>query len=111
MKLFVLLLVTILLLEGFAEALTSSNAADSLTTADEGSERVVLHKKYHPKKISCSYACARRCRKASRKNVCGRACKTCCTRCHCVPPGTYGNKNACPCYASLKTHGHKPKCP
>ncbi|KAL6315544.1 hypothetical protein AAG906_000846 [Vitis piasezkii] len=59
----------------------------------------------------CSYACSRRCRKASRKNVCNRACKTCCKRCHCVPPGTYGNKNMCPCYASLKTHGHKPKCP
>ncbi|KAK8951299.1 Gibberellin-regulated protein 1 [Platanthera zijinensis] len=52
-----------------------------------------------------------RCRKASRKNVCTRACGTCCFRCHCVPPGTYGNKNACPCYAGLRTHGRKPKCP
>lgn len=59
----------------------------------------------------CNYACARRCSKSSRKNVCHRACKSCCTTCHCVPPGTYGNKGLCPCYAKLKTHGNKPKCP
>ena len=59
----------------------------------------------------CPHACAKRCRSASRKNVCTRACGTCCMRCHCVPPGTYGNRNACPCYASLRTHGGKPKCP
>ncbi|KAF3777327.1 Snakin-2 protein [Nymphaea thermarum] len=29
-------------------------------------------------------------------------------RCNCVPPGTYGHKNVCPCYASLKTHGDQP---
>jgi hypothetical protein len=28
-----------------------------------------------------------------------------------VPPGTYGNQEKCPCYASLTTHGGKPKCP
>lgn len=59
----------------------------------------------------CSSACSRRCKEASRKKRCTRACKSCCMRCHCVPPGTYGHKNACPCYARLKTHGNKLKCP
>ncbi|CBI18167.3 hypothetical protein PVL29_024519 [Vitis rotundifolia] len=112
MKLFSVFIISILLLQAFAEAsLVISNAEHSLTSVDESRDEVALHKKSHPRKINCSYACSRRCRKASRKNVCSRACKTCCKRCHCVPPGTYGNKNMCPCYASLKTHGHKPKCP
>lgn len=59
----------------------------------------------------CGYACSRRCVRSSRKKVCHRACKSCCSRCHCVPPGTSGNVRSCPCYASLRTHGNKPKCP
>ncbi|KAL3820146.1 hypothetical protein ACJIZ3_006051 [Penstemon smallii] len=39
------------------------------------------------------------------------ACGTCCARCNCVPPGTYGNFETCPCYASLTTHGGRKKCP
>ncbi|KAK9162148.1 hypothetical protein Syun_003050 [Stephania yunnanensis] len=70
-----------------------------------------LHKMYRRPKINCEFACARRCREASRVKVCARACGSCCARCQCVPPGTYGNKAACPCYATLKTHGSKPKCP
>ncbi|XP_057973624.1 gibberellin-regulated protein 9-like [Malania oleifera] len=111
MKLFLLLLITILIFQVFAETLSAGNAEDSFATADAGKELVALHKKYPTRKINCNYACGRRCREASRKNVCSRACKACCARCHCVPPGTYGNKAACPCYASLRTHGHKPKCP
>ncbi|XP_020107259.1 gibberellin-regulated protein 9-like isoform X1 [Ananas comosus] len=61
--------------------------------------------------INCNFACARRCMKASRKNVCARACGTCCIKCQCVPAGTSGNKTMCPCYANLRTHGLKPKCP
>ncbi|GMP48056.1 hypothetical protein CsSME_00015550 [Camellia sinensis var. sinensis] len=110
-KLFSIFIITILLFQAFAEVLAFNNAVDSLASKDENSVGVAVYKKYHPKKINCNYACSRRCREASRKKVCDRACKTCCMRCHCVPPGTYGNKNACPCYASLKTHGHKPKCP
>ena len=34
-----------------------------------------------------------------------------CTKCNCVPPGTFGNKDLCPCYADMKTHGNKLKCP
>ncbi|XP_015969834.1 gibberellin-regulated protein 1 [Arachis duranensis] len=61
--------------------------------------------------IDCSGACAARCRLSSRPNLCRRSCGTCCQRCNCVPPGTAGNQEVCPCYASLTTHGGKRKCP
>ncbi|RYQ92916.1 hypothetical protein Ahy_B09g099156 [Arachis hypogaea] len=61
--------------------------------------------------IDCGRKCGYRCSKAGRPKICMRACKTCCQRCNCVPPGTAGNQNACPCYASLTTHGGKLKCP
>ncbi|MQM22130.1 hypothetical protein Taro_055178, partial [Colocasia esculenta] len=51
------------------------------------------------------------CSKASRHKMCIRACNTCCQRCHCVPPGTSGNEDVCPCYANMKTHGGRHKCP
>ncbi|KAL2937233.1 Gibberellin-regulated protein 3 [Bienertia sinuspersici] len=56
-------------------------------------------------------ACVIRCSKNSRTNLCERACGSCCKRCKCVPPGTYGNYDVCPCYASLTTRGGRPKCP
>ncbi|KAM7519189.1 hypothetical protein LguiB_018151 [Lonicera macranthoides] len=107
MKLFTFFIISLILIQAFTEAFSVENEADSLARMDEAA----LNKKYHPHKINCSYACARRCRKASRNKICKRACKTCCERCNCVPPGTYGNTAQCPCYASLKTHGNKPKCP
>ncbi|VFQ76898.1 unnamed protein product [Cuscuta campestris] len=61
--------------------------------------------------IDCGAACAGRCKVASRQKICMRACKTCCGRCNCVPPGTSGHKEVCPCYANMTTHGGKPKCP
>uniref|UniRef100_K7MP20 Gibberellin-regulated protein 29 n=1 Tax=Glycine max TaxID=3847 RepID=K7MP20_SOYBN len=61
--------------------------------------------------IDCNGACAARCRLSSRPRLCQRACGTCCRRCNCVPPGTAGNQEVCPCYASLTTHGGKRKCP
>ncbi|QHO36648.1 hypothetical protein HN51_029927 [Arachis hypogaea] len=61
--------------------------------------------------IDCGGKCGYRCSKAGRPKMCMRACKTCCQRCNCVPPGTARNQNACPCYASLTTHGGKLKCP
>ncbi|KAG5033808.1 hypothetical protein AAZX31_04G023600 [Glycine max] len=61
--------------------------------------------------IDCNAACAARCRLASRQRMCHRACGTCCRRCNCVPPGTSGNQEVCPCYASLRTHGGRRKCP
>ncbi|PSS31256.1 Snakin-2 like [Actinidia chinensis var. chinensis] len=62
-------------------------------------------------KIDCGGACKERCKLSSRQNLCKRACGTCCQRCNCVPPGTSGNQDACPCYATLTTHGGRKKCP
>ncbi|XP_019433064.1 PREDICTED: gibberellin-regulated protein 3-like [Lupinus angustifolius] len=62
-------------------------------------------------KIDCAGKCNYRCSKASRPNRCLRACNTCCERCNCVPPGTSGNTEVCPCYANMETDGGKKKCP
>ncbi|KAK6938954.1 Gibberellin regulated protein [Dillenia turbinata] len=62
-------------------------------------------------KIDCGAACTARCGSSSRPNLCKRACGTCCARCNCVPPGTYGNLDDCPCYANMTTRGNKRKCP
>ncbi|XP_058785449.1 gibberellin-regulated protein 1-like [Vicia villosa] len=61
--------------------------------------------------IDCNGACAARCRLASRQRLCHRACGTCCRRCNCVPPGTSGGQEVCPCYAKQTTHGGRRKCP
>ncbi|KAH6831502.1 GAST1-like protein 3 [Perilla frutescens var. hirtella] len=62
-------------------------------------------------KIECGGACAARCALARRQNRCTRACESCCAHCNCVPPGTYGNYDACPCYAKLTTRHNNLKCP
>ncbi|XP_021284635.1 gibberellin-regulated protein 11-like [Herrania umbratica] len=62
-------------------------------------------------KIDCDGTCDVRCKLSSRPNLCKRACETCCDRCSCVPPGTSGNYDACPCYRDMTTHGGKHKCP
>ncbi|EEF35557.1 gibberellin-regulated protein 9 [Ricinus communis] len=113
MKLFLIFVIIILLLQIYLGHSFLTSSANSPANIDGGSDVVAIDKKhhYHHKKINCGYACSRRCRESSRKNVCHRACRTCCLRCQCVPPGTYGNKHVCPCYASLRTHGNKPKCP
>ncbi|KAK3424916.1 hypothetical protein EUGRSUZ_F01655 [Eucalyptus grandis] len=59
----------------------------------------------------CGAACATRCRLTSRRKMCKRACGTCCARCNCVPPGTSGNEDVCPYYATMTTHGGRHKCP
>ncbi|CAN6481411.1 unnamed protein product [Victoria cruziana] len=61
--------------------------------------------------VDCGAACTGRCSKASRQDRCIQVCNSCCMTCNCVPPGTFGNKDKCPCYASLTTHGGRPKCP
>ncbi|XP_078434066.1 cypmaclein-like [Wolffia australiana] len=62
-------------------------------------------------KIDCGAECTRRCSKTSRRSMCLRACGGCCAKCQCVPPGTAGNLQFCPCYARIRTRGGKPKCP
>ncbi|VFQ76899.1 unnamed protein product [Cuscuta campestris] len=61
--------------------------------------------------IDCGASCAVRCKLSSRPRLCKRACGTCCARCNCVPPGTAGNEELCPCYATMTTHGGRHKCP
>ncbi|XP_062074386.1 gibberellin-regulated protein 1 [Humulus lupulus] len=63
------------------------------------------------KSIECGGSCAARCQLSSRPRLCKRACGTCCRRCNCVPPGTAGNLEVCPCYANMTTHGGRRKCP
>ncbi|CAJ1976824.1 unnamed protein product [Sphenostylis stenocarpa] len=57
----------------------------------------------------CNGMCKYRCSKAGRHKMCIRACNSCCKRCNCVPPGTFGNRDLCPCYATLTTHGGRLK--
>ena len=61
----------------------------------------------------CSGKCKVRCSKASVKDRCLKYCGICCAKCNCVPSGTYGNKDECPCYRDMVTGGakKKPKCP
>ncbi|KAL7156050.1 hypothetical protein ABFS83_03G117100 [Erythranthe nasuta] len=116
-----ILLIALFAIQAFAEAksVIDATTTHSLSEGEDGGENLgSLIKKHHhhhhhrhPRTINCSYECSRRCSKASRKKICLRACNTCCARCHCVPPGTYGNKDLCPCYASQRTHGNRPKCP
>ncbi|XP_008781527.2 gibberellin-regulated protein 9 [Phoenix dactylifera] len=107
------LLLCCLILSLFLQEVAEASIDNSFGFSDiQGNEEVAaLYGIRRQPRINCRFACARRCMKASRKNVCTRACGTCCLRCHCVPPGTSGNKNSCPCYARLRTHGHKLKCP
>ncbi|XAR64195.1 hypothetical protein NMG60_11024444 [Bertholletia excelsa] len=67
--------------------------------------------RYLLQQIDCGAACKARCQLSSRPNLCNRACGTCCQRCNCVPPGTSGNEDVCPCYANMTTHGGRHKCP
>ncbi|XP_021905263.1 gibberellin-regulated protein 14 [Carica papaya] len=63
-------------------------------------------------RLDCFPLCGQRCKLHSRKNLCVRACVTCCSRCKCVPPGTYGNREVCgKCYTDMTTHGNRIKCP
>ncbi|EAZ36571.1 hypothetical protein OsJ_20910 [Oryza sativa Japonica Group] len=59
----------------------------------------------------CSPKCAGRCSNTQYKKACLTFCNKCCAKCLCVPPGTYGNKGACPCYNNWKTKEGGPKCP
>ncbi|KAJ0889729.1 putative gibberellin regulated protein [Helianthus annuus] len=59
----------------------------------------------------CDSKCAVRCSKAGRQDRCLKYCGICCKDCHCVPSGTYGNKDECPCYRDKKNSKGRPKCP
>lgn len=59
----------------------------------------------------CDSKCKVRCSKAGAKDRCLKYCGICCKKCKCVPSGTYGNKQECPCYRDMKNSKGKPKCP
>ncbi|CAK9311581.1 unnamed protein product [Citrullus colocynthis] len=59
----------------------------------------------------CRPRCNYRCSATSHRKPCMFFCQKCCAKCLCVPPGTYGNKQVCPCYNNWKTQQGGPKCP
>ncbi|XP_061360615.1 gibberellin-regulated protein 12-like [Gastrolobium bilobum] len=59
----------------------------------------------------CSNACDVRCSATQYKKACLTYCNYCCAKCLCVPSGTYGHKEECPCYNNMKTKEGGPKCP
>ncbi|TVU19153.1 hypothetical protein EJB05_35289 [Eragrostis curvula] len=59
----------------------------------------------------CGGRCAARCSATAYRKPCMFFCQKCCTACLCVPAGTYGNKETCPCYNNWKTKRGGPKCP
>ncbi|KAG0517859.1 hypothetical protein BDA96_09G125600 [Sorghum bicolor] len=59
----------------------------------------------------CGGRCAARCSATAYRKPCLFFCRKCCATCLCVPAGTYGNKNTCPCYNNWKTKRGGPKCP
>ncbi|CAL9068644.1 unnamed protein product [Musa banksii] len=59
----------------------------------------------------CAGKCEYRCSETSHKKPCLFFCKMCCAKCLCVPSGTDGHKEECPCYNNWKTKEGKPKCP
>ncbi|KAI3933702.1 hypothetical protein MKW92_052568 [Papaver armeniacum] len=42
---------------------------------------------------------------------CLKYCGICCQECNCVPSGTFGNKDECPCYIDKKNSKGESKCP
>ncbi|OIW14900.1 hypothetical protein TanjilG_30619 [Lupinus angustifolius] len=59
----------------------------------------------------CDSKCLVRCSKAGVQDRCLRYCGICCEKCSCVPSGTYGNKDECPCYRDIKNSKGQDKCP
>ncbi|AED97241.1 Gibberellin-regulated protein 10 [Arabidopsis thaliana] len=60
----------------------------------------------------CGGKCNVRCSKAGRQDRCLKYCNICCEKCnYCVPSGTYGNKDECPCYRDMKNSKGTSKCP
>ncbi|KAF1867663.1 hypothetical protein Lal_00050096 [Lupinus albus] len=59
----------------------------------------------------CSGACDYRCSETHHQKPCLLYCNQCCQTCLCVPSGTNGHKEECPCYNNWKTQEGKPKCP
>ncbi|KAF3611448.1 hypothetical protein DY000_02044925 [Brassica cretica] len=62
--------------------------------------------------VACGGKCNVRCSKASQHDLCIKDCNICCQKCNgCVPSGTYGHRDECPCYRDIKNSKGGPKCP
>ncbi|XP_024515710.1 peamaclein [Selaginella moellendorffii] len=61
--------------------------------------------------LNCAAACDYRCSKAGLHKRCLKYCNICCGKCQCVPPGTAGNREVCPCYNEMKNSRGGHKCP
>ncbi|CAF2076340.1 hypothetical protein Bca4012_089813 [Brassica carinata] len=86
----------------FSNANELENSSESIhTEGGEGSVKIG----------DCPAACDVRCSATSHKSACLMYCNQCCKKCLCVPSGTYGNKEECPCYNNWKTQEGGPKCP
>ncbi|KAL2935391.1 Gibberellin-regulated protein 6 [Bienertia sinuspersici] len=59
----------------------------------------------------CYGRCSQRCSETRKRHDCMFFCMKCCRTCLCVPPGTYANKEVCPCYNNWKTKRGTSKCP
>ncbi|XP_010475932.1 PREDICTED: gibberellin-regulated protein 8-like isoform X1 [Camelina sativa] len=62
---------------------------------------------------ACGGKCTVRCSKNDRQHEeCIKDCNICCQKCNnCVPSGTYGNRDECPCYRDMKNSKGGSKCP
>ncbi|KAJ3673042.1 hypothetical protein LUZ60_006416 [Juncus effusus] len=60
----------------------------------------------------CGKKCDGRCSAKGEASRCKPYCLMCCAKCNCVPSGTYGNKDECPCYRDMVSPKTKrSKCP
>ncbi|XP_048435478.1 gibberellin-regulated protein 12-like [Pyrus x bretschneideri] len=63
------------------------------------------------KAIDCPKACKLRCSPTLHKKPCMFFCNKWCAKCLCVPSGTHGHKENCPCYNYWKAkEAGRPKC-
>ncbi|KAI3419091.1 uncharacterized protein J3R85_013442 [Psidium guajava] len=79
--------------------------------ASQGSHQMYGTTQGSLKPQDCRPRCTSRCSQTSYKKPCMFFCQKCCAKCLCVPAGTYGNKQTCPCYNNWKTKRGGPKCP
>ncbi|XP_006649745.1 peamaclein-like [Oryza brachyantha] len=95
---------TILLLLALAlvaEVSGSTNGGPYQLTSAEGSVSIQ----------ECPQKCDYRCSATKHREPCLKYCNICCQKCLCVPSGTYGHKEECPCYNNMKSSQGNPKCP
>ncbi|XP_021720372.1 peamaclein-like [Chenopodium quinoa] len=59
----------------------------------------------------CNNKCGVRCALKGINSRCMKYCLMCCGKCSCVPSGTSGHLDECPCYRDWKAPNGRPKCP